>query len=203
MNVLDYILIGVAAFSILRGLMRGAVSQVFGIVGILGGFYIASHYYENVGAELSRNVPAIAGASTIAFIVLFVLTWFCIAVAGHWIARILRGAGLGFLDRLWGGMIGFGKALILGIAAVAILTFFAAENSPLLTGSVLVPYVKESSRFLFKLAPEKVQDAFSQKQKELERFLPSKTLVLPEHVSGPPAGNKEAGNKEKSEKKRQ
>lgn len=198
MNVLDWFLVGVAVFSILRGLMRGAVSQIFGIVGILGGFYVASHYYESVGAELSRNYPSIAGAGTLSFIVLFILTWFCIAVVGHWIARILRGAGLGFLDRLWGGMIGFGKALILGIATVSILTFFAAENSPLLTGSTLVPYVKGASRFLFKLAPDKVQDLFSQKQKELERFLPSKTLVLPERVQAPATGNRE-----KSEKKRQ
>jgi len=185
-NLLDWILIAVAAFSILRGLMRGAISQVFGIAGILGGFVVASHNYQFVGAELTRNFPSLSGAGTIAFIVLFLLTWFCIAVAGYWIGRIIRKAGLGFLDRLWGGMIGFGKALLLAIAVISILTMFAADNSPLLTRSLLVPYVKEASRFLFKLAPDKVQDEFLKRQKELEHFLPGK-LSLPEQPVKEPA----------------
>jgi membrane protein required for colicin V production len=190
MNVLDWILIGVGAFSILRGLMRGAISQIFGIAGILCGFLVASHNYLYVGAELTRNFPTISGAATIGFIVLFLVTWFCIAVAGYWISRLLRSAGLGFLDRLWGGMIGFGKALILAIAAISILTMFAAENSPLLTRSTLVPYVKEASRFLFKLAPDRVQDEFLKKQKDLERFLAGKTTLLPEPAVEPSKENK-------------
>jgi membrane protein required for colicin V production len=196
MNILDWILIGVGAFSILRGLMRGAISQIFGIAGILCGFLVASHNYQYVAAELTRNFPSISGAGTIGFIVLFLVTWFCIAVVGYWIAKILRSAGLGFLDRLWGGMIGFGKALILAIAVVSILTLFAADNSPILTQSILVPYVKEASRFLFKLAPAKVQDEFLMKQKDLEHFLPGK-LSLPQEPVSEPA----KGHKGKSEKK--
>jgi membrane protein required for colicin V production len=194
-NLLDWILLGIGAFSILRGLMRGAVSQIFGIAGILGGFVVASHNYQYVGAELTRNFPTIAGAGTVAFIVLFLLTWFCIAVAGYWIGRLVRRAGLGFLDRLWGAMIGFGKALILSIAAISILTMFAADNSPLLTGSVLVPYVKEASRFLFKLAPAKVQDEFLKKQKDLEHFLPGKLSLPKETVPEPPKQQKGKSDK--------
>ncbi|MEM5787964.1 MAG: CvpA family protein, partial [Syntrophobacteraceae bacterium] len=158
MNVLDWIIAGVAGFSVLRGLMRGAVSQIFGIAGILAGFYIASNYYERVGAEVTRNFPSLSGASTIAFILLFILTWFCIAVAGFWIAKVLRSAGMGFLDRLWGAMIGLGKALLLAIAAISILTMFAARDNPLLTSSILVPHIKEASSYLFKMAPGRVQD---------------------------------------------
>jgi uncharacterized membrane protein required for colicin V production len=87
-------------------------------------------------------------------------------------------------------MIGFGKALILAIAAISILTMFAAENSPLLTRSTLVPYVKEASRFLFKLAPDRVQDEFLKKQKDLERFLAGKTTLLPEPAVEPSKENK-------------
>lgn len=192
MNVLDWILVGVAAFSILRGLMRGAISQIFGIAGILGGFVVASHNFQSVGAEIARNFPSISGAGTVAigFIILFVITWFCIAVAGYWIVRIVRGVGLGFLDRLWGAMIGFCKALILSIAVVSILTMFAPHNSPILTESVLVPYVKEASSFLFKLAPGKVQDEFSKKQKDVERFLSGKLSLQPDDDAEPSKGKR-------------
>lgn len=193
MNILDWILIGIAAFSILRGLMRGFVSQMFGIAGILTGFYIAANNYEYVGAELGRVVPGLAGASpTVAFIFLFLLTWLCIAVAGFWTGRVLRRAGLGFLDRLWGGIVGFVKTLILAIATVAILTLFGFSDSPILTGSVLVPYIKGASGFLFKTAPRSVQNKFLQKQRDLERFLSQKTYLLPEkHSADSPAESKE------------
>ena len=196
MNTLDWILLGVGAFSILRGLMRGAISQIFGIAGILGGFVVASHNYQFVGAELTRNFPSVSGAATIAFIVLFLATWICVAVAGYWVVRIVRSAGLGFLDRLWGAMIGFGKALLLSIAVIAILTMFAADNSPLLSKSVLVPYVKEASRFLFKLAPAKVQDEFLKKQRDLEHFLSGKMSLQNDPLSEQPKEQKG-----KSEKK--
>jgi membrane protein required for colicin V production len=198
LNVLDWVLLGAGAFSVLRGLMRGAISQIFGIAGILGGFIVASHNYQYVGAELTRNFPSIAGASTVGFIVLFLVTWFCISIAGHFIVRIVRKAGLGFLDRLWGAMIGFGKALLLAIAIISILTMFAADNSPLLTKSVLVPYVKEASLFLFKLAPGRVQDEFLKRQKDLEHFLPGK-LTLPKESVGEPAKGQKGKSDAKSE----
>ncbi len=162
MNVLDWIFIGVGAFWILRGLIRGAVSQIFGVAGIFIGFLVASHEYLQVKALLAKDFGSILGDKTAgpaSFILLFLLTWFSIAVVGHLFVRIIRGAGLGFFDRLWGGMIGFGKALLFGIVAIAILTLFSANDNPqIVAGSILAPKIREASRFLFKIAPVKVQE---------------------------------------------
>lgn len=200
MNMLDWVLIGIAAFWVLRGLMRGAISQVFGIAGILCGFLVASHYYEQFGKMITQNFPSFAGPGPIAFILLFLLTWFSIAVLGYCFVRLVRGVGLGFLDRLWGGMIGFGKALLFAIAIVSIMTLFAAADAPLLTRSALVPYIKEASSSLFKIAPDKVQGEFSKKQKELERFLSGKANLLPKPLAG---GDGVPKDKEKSERKKE
>lgn len=183
MNMLDWILAGLAAFSVVRGLMRGAVSQIFGIAGILAGFYVASHKYEQVGAEIHNYFQTLSGTGPIAFILLFILTWFCIAAVGFWIGRLMRSAGLGFLDRIWGGMIGFGKALLIAIAAVSILTLFGAKDTPLLTGSALVPYINEATGFLLKMAPDRVQTEFSKKRQNLKNYLLDKTALPRDRVS--------------------
>ena len=127
MNILDWVLICVGAFWVLRGLMRGAISQIFGVAGILAGFLVASspisareRFYNHAFSFYFRTA-----AGPLCFILLFLLTWFSIAVAGFWIVRVLRSAGLGFLDRLWGAMIGFGKALLFAIVAISILTLFS------------------------------------------------------------------------------
>jgi len=191
MNLLDWILTGVAAFSVLRGLMRGAISQLFGVAGILAGFFVAARYYGQVGAELLRNFPSLSGSGTISFILLFILTWFCISAAGFWIAKIMRSAGLGFLDRLWGGMIGFGKALVLSIAVVSILTMFSPDSN-LLTESVMVKKINMVSNLLFTMAPDNVKNEFSKRQKELENLISRKKALLPDVVSEP---HKEKGDK--------
>ncbi len=170
MNGLDWVMIGVVLFCMLRGIVRGAVSQVFSIAGLLCGFVLASHYYESVAAQLAHAFPRLSGTQIIAFILVFLLAWFCIAVAGYWIARLLRKAGLGFFDRLWGGMIGFGKALVLCIVAISVLTLFVSPQNPLLTRSSLLPYIQEAARILVRVTPDNVQKIFEEKRKELERY---------------------------------
>jgi membrane protein required for colicin V production len=181
MNALDWVLIFVGAFWVLRGLMRGAVSQIFGIAGILAGFYMASHQYQFVGAMINKQFPSLPGNAVlpVSFILMFLLTWFIIAVIGHWIVRMMRMAGMGFLDRLWGGMIGFGKALLFSVIVISLLILFSpGENPALVTQSQLAPMVMQASQYIFKLAPAQVQNELVHKQEEfkklLDNFLPTK-----------------------------
>ncbi|MFZ0930184.1 MAG: CvpA family protein [Syntrophobacteraceae bacterium] len=201
MNILDWILIFAGAFWVLRGLMRGAVSQIIGVAGILTGFLVASHQYLVVGSYITRQFPAISGtaAGPLSFILLFLLTWFSIAVAGFWVVRVLRSAGLGFLDRLWGAMIGFCKALLFAIVTISCLTLFSSGGSPpLVVQSKLAPRVREASQFLFKLAPVKVQEELSKKQKEVQKLLSDRTSTLLDSFFGHGANSKEKGESNKN-----
>lgn len=197
MNLFDWMLIGVAVFCVLRGMMRGAVSQLLGIAGILAGFYLATNNYQQVGGQLryyfhSLSVPA---SETIAFALLFLLTWFCISAVGFWIGVIMRRAGLGFLDRIWGAMIGFAKAVLIGIAAVSILTLFGVHDNPLLTESKLMPYLNEASTTLLKMAPEKVQIEFRKNLELLERFMSEKMKLPVEPKSEKPKADNDKNSK--------
>ena len=200
MNILDWILICTAGFWVLRGFMRGAVSQVFGLAGILAGFLVASYQYELVSLFLARQLPSIATVSSpLSFVLLFVLTWFCIAVAGFWVAKIMYGVGLGFIDRLWGAMIGFGKALLFAIIAISILTLFSvAGDSPLIAKSRLAPSVMGASRLLFELAPANVQNEFSHKQQDLKKLVSERTSGLIGSFVGNRSGSKEKGGSDKN-----
>jgi membrane protein required for colicin V production len=201
MNILDWILICAGAFWVLRGLMRGAISQIIGVAGILTGFLVASHQYQPVGTFITRQFPSISAtaAGPLGFILLFLLTWFSIAVAGFWVVRVLRSAGLGFLDRLWGAMIGFAKALLFAIVTISFLTLFSAGgNSPLIAQSTLAPRVREASQFLFKLAPVKVQEELTRKQKEVQKLLTERTSTLLDSFFGHGSDSKEKGERNKN-----
>jgi membrane protein required for colicin V production len=180
--------------------MRGAVSQIFGVAGILIGFLVAAHQYQLVSVYISGQFPSISGtvARPLSFILLFLLTWFSIGVAGFWVVRVIRSAGLGFLDRLWGAMIGFGKAFLFAIVTISILTLFSSGgNSPLVAQSKLAPKVREASQFLFKLAPPKVQEELSKKQQEMKNLVSERTSGLLDSFFGNSTDSKEKGGRNK------
>ncbi|MGV8075051.1 MAG: CvpA family protein [Syntrophobacteraceae bacterium] len=179
MNGFDWVLIGISAFCMLRGLFRGAISQVFGIAGILGGFLLALHSYASLAQRLLAVFPNFAGAQPICFIALFALTWFCIAVVGHWTAKLVYGTGLGSFDRFLGGILGVGKAFILASILISVLTIFLPGNSNILTQSVIVPYVKDGTRILLELVPEKFQNDLQEKQKDLDKYMPDRKEPKP------------------------
>jgi membrane protein required for colicin V production len=150
-----------------------------------------------------RQLPSISPGlgKPLSFIVLFIIAWFVVGAVGSWIVRLIRSVGLGFLDRLWGAMIGFGKALLFAIIVVSILTLFSADgNPPLLAQSLLAPHIREASEFLCKLTPEKVQAELSKKRQDVKKFVnggPSKVVapILERSLSPDP---KEKGERNKN-----
>jgi membrane protein required for colicin V production len=180
--------------------MRGAISQIFGIAGILIGFFVAAHQYLQVSTFMSRQIPSISAAAALplSFILLFLCTWFAIAVVGSWIVRIVRSAGLGFIDRLWGAMIGFCKALLFAIVTISVLTLFSTGgNAPLVAQSRLAPIITEASRYLFKIAPQKVQEELSKKQNEVKKLVSERTSTLLDSFFGLSSKPKEKGGTNK------
>jgi len=170
MNELDWILASLGLLCIGRGAWRGAVSQVFGIAGALGGFFLASHFYGKLTVQLSNAFPGLSGVPFISFIILFVLTWFCLGMIGFFLARLLHRGGLGFMDRLLGAIVGLGKALVLAIIIISILTFFVQPTKSFLLQSRLAPYVQEAARFVILATPESVQRQFDLKRNELKHY---------------------------------
>lgn len=169
MNGLDWILVVVALFCVLRGIARGAVSQVFGLAGALGGFLVAAHFHQAVGEQLKHVFPRFGGAPAVSFILLLSLTWFCLGMVGFLFSRALRKTGLAFLDRLGGGVVGFAKAVILALILISGLTLFLSSRSPLLVRSALTPYVYRIARLVIQATPENVQRIFEEKRRALEK----------------------------------
>ncbi len=169
LNGLDWILLTVTLFCAMRGLWRGAISQVFGIAGVMGGFILASHFFEGVAVALHRQFPNIAQPLMISYLLIFFLAWFCIGAAGYWLSGLLRRSPLGFIDRIMGLGVGLVKALVMAAILISLLTFFLPPQSTVLTQSVLTPYVLQGSRILIAITPITVRESFHKKKDDLMR----------------------------------
>lgn len=187
MNALDWILLGVTIICVVRGIWRGAVSQVFGIAGLCGGFLTAAHYYQGVALRLAHAFPKLTAAPAVSFVALFLLAWFCIALVGFGLSKLLHRSGLSFFDRFLGAGVGLGKAALFSIIVISMLTFFLSAENPLLFESTLVPHVQGVARIAIKATPQSVQQLFESKRLEIERYWA--------HYERPKASGVEADNR--------
>lgn len=181
-NVLDWMLIIVGALSLVRGLWRGAVSQIFGLLGFAGGFFLAYRHGEALGARLAMHFPSLPQPVLFSDVLLFVLTWFLVALAGAWIARSLHSGGLGGPDRIIGGALGLLKGALVVILLVWGLSFIVPPDHALWKQSRIVPYVQQATQLLVEAAPE----SFRQKLHDPTK----KSPALPRGKNGQPPGSK-------------
>ncbi len=170
LTALDWLLAAVILFCAMRGFWRGAISQVFGIAGVLGGFLLAAYFHDNVAVPLHTALPKLTQPRMASFLLVFFLAWFCIGTAGYWLSGLLRRTGLSSLDRLGGLAVGLVKALAIASVAISLLTFFLPPQNLILRQSVLAPYVCEGSRLLLEATPKSLRDSFDKKREELKRY---------------------------------
>ena len=140
-NGFDWLLAGILLFSMIAGLRRGFVRTVFGLAGFVGGFLLASWKYVRVG-EMIIDAGWIRSTSA-AMVVAYVLIVVFVALGVELVAKILqksvRSVGLGFMDRMLGGLFGFVRGWMIGIALLMIPATFAPQ-SKLVATSILSPY---------------------------------------------------------------
>ncbi len=179
MALLDWILILVLGLSLLRGLWRGAVSQLFGIMGFIAGFFLAQRFGPDLGARLAAVFSSLPHPAFIAAALLFMLTWFLVALAGAWISRGLRSGGVGGTDRLLGGALGLVKGGLGVLVLVWAIGFLFPPDHPLFRDSRLLPYAQAASRFLIEAAPKSFQERMDDMSKKVPKLSPEKDAKIP------------------------
>jgi len=120
MTWFDYAVIAVLAVSVLIGVWRGFVREVFALGGWVAAFVAAMVFAGEAGELLPASSATPFVRSAAAGVVIFVVVLIACSIAGILLAKVFRVAGLGLADRTLGGAFGFARgALILLISVLA------------------------------------------------------------------------------------
>jgi len=135
MNILDYIILGLIAFFVLKGIFRGFFREIASLAGIIFGIWIGNHYYPQLANILKTYIPFEKFLSLISFFLLFVVVVILFNLFGIFLHHFFKKLLVAWLDR----GLGFGLALIKGIIIsyllIVLLIFFIPSKSPLVTKS--------------------------------------------------------------------
>jgi membrane protein required for colicin V production len=180
----------------LKGIINGFFKEVFGLVGIIGGLFIASRVGNEVGQYLSDMFLKLTNTSAINF------TGFLVTLAVFWLFMVLVGgifkklsfmSGLGIIDRLFGFVFGAGKffliAAVIAHAAYNIKVAKTAIDESSMKNSVLFPIMVKTGAYIMKIDPTEVT-------KDINEQIDKTTKKVTQGVSDTATKKVEEGAKE-------
>jgi membrane protein required for colicin V production len=139
MNLFDWFLVSILAWSTVSAFMRGIIIELFSIGGLIAGILIASWNYNHAAAlleQLTSNVPI---AKITAFLLLAIGIMVLCTLLGKALNRTAQAIGLGFFDRVLGAVFGLGRGCLIGVAIFMAVAAFR-PSPPWVENSRLSPY---------------------------------------------------------------
>jgi len=140
MSALDIILAIFLFYFAFKGFSSGFIISVATLIGLVLGFYAASHFSEFTAAWLQNDMGLkSANIKLIAYIVTFVIVVVLIFLLGRFLTGVVKTVGLGIVNRLAGALLGIAKGLL--IASFIFLLFMRIDPH----GSLLSTSQKKES----------------------------------------------------------
>jgi len=165
LNVLDIVFLIIAGISILLGIIKGFIRELFSLVFLIIGGVLAFLFYNDVGGVLVKLLKNRDIANFAGFIVIFAGILIVGAVTTYAIKKVFTFGPLKAVDRILGGVFGLVRGIM--ISAVIVMAFLAfPAHDDLLVKSKIAPYLVDTIRVAMKLFPESV----AQKMKFIDRI---------------------------------
>ena len=144
MNLLDYIIIIIMIFLIIRGVLRGFVREIFALAGIVLGIWLGILFQPQVTRLLQSYLPNVQYLPLISTAILFIAIFISCNIMGLIIKFLFKKAFLGGLDRVLGALLAVTKGVFIIYILLIILTFFLPPRTPIIAGSRLAPWIIKS-----------------------------------------------------------
>ncbi|MDC0206324.1 CvpA family protein [Nitrospinae bacterium] len=142
MTTFDIIVFSILGLSVVLSLFKGLVKEIFSLLSYLGGYLMAAHYQQSFAQVFIEIIPSKAIAKLIAFIAIYIFTAIIISLIGRvFRSMIISATKLSIFDRLIGGVVGFGKGLIIIVAIIYPIQFFPNISQKLTQDSQTAPYL--------------------------------------------------------------
>jgi membrane protein required for colicin V production len=124
MTAFDWIVILILAASVILGLLRGLVAEIFSLASWIVAFIAAKFGASAVASLLPMDVESEGMRNIVGFVVVFLAAMIIVMLLGRLVKGAVGAVGLGGADRAVGGVFGLlrGVVILLGLTLVAGLT---------------------------------------------------------------------------------
>jgi len=158
MGWLDYAVLGVFAVSLALGAWRGLVREVVSILGWVIAFLAANLFAGPLGPSMPQAIPTPELRVAAAFVAVFIGALIVTSLAGLLLSKIVKGVGLGGLDRLLGAVFGAARGLLIVLAAALLAGLTSAPRQEFWRDSVSGPLLAQGVIAVKPLLPQTLSE---------------------------------------------
>ena len=144
----------------IKGFMNGFIKEVFGLVGLVAGVWLASRLAGDAATFIDTNfihVENTAMLKLLGFLAVLAVVWLGATILGSIFSKLTSMSGLGFMNRLLGFIAGGGKYFIifaLIVTALSNVTLVKDNIGKYVNDSVLYPYLLKTGASIIHLDPK-------------------------------------------------
>lgn len=166
----------------LKGILNGFFKEIFGLIGIIGGIFIASRVGNSVGKLINDSVLKFqndAAVSFTGFLVTLALFWLFMIGIGIIFKKLSSASGLGIFDKLLGFVFSTSKFFL--IASVILYSTYNIKAmrtnlDSMMKNSLLFPILVETGSFIMKLDPIEISN-------EINSTIEKNSQILEENIT--------------------
>ena len=170
-NVFDWFLVALLAWSTIVAFLRGIILVLFSFAGLIAGILLAGWYYHQLAMRLSGWIATRAAAEIISFLLIAISVMVFAGLIGRLVRRTAKAIGLGIPDRLLGGLFGFARGCLLGVAVMMAIAAFL-PGSRWVANSRLAPYFLDGAHAVSFVVPTDLQQRILHGAQELKHNAP-------------------------------
>jgi len=158
-NYFDVTIGAVILLLAVKGFINGAIKEIFGLAGLIGGVYFASRLASDAAKFIDENFIHIENAALfklIGFMSVLIIIWLSATILGAIFAKLTSASGLGFMDRLLGFVAGGGKYFVifaLIVTALSNVALIRENTKKYVDDSLLYPILYRAGSAIIKIDP--------------------------------------------------
>lgn len=127
-SIFDIVIASFVLIVGIKGIFRGLIKELAGLLGLVAGVYLASTFARNIGGWIDQEVVAIQNSSAISllgFLAVLITVWVGFMTLGWLISTLVKMTGLGLVDKVLGFIFAGGKVFV--IIAVIVYALSSIE----------------------------------------------------------------------------
>jgi membrane protein required for colicin V production len=164
MSILDFFLLIPLGYGAWRGFKKGLIIEIFTLLAIIVGIYVAVHFSDALSQKIIENVgEEYSSTPAVSFTLIFLAVGALIYFGGVALEKVIKVVNLSLMNRMFGSLFGLIKALYL--TSILLVTYesydpngklISLENrensllySPIKYTSIkTIPFLSESRLYL-------------------------------------------------------
>ena len=161
LNWIDWLCLAILGISLLLGLWRGLIYEIFAIIGWVAAFFLAQHYAPALQPQLARLFSlenwGAAAQYALAFVLLFIAVLIVSSLLAWGLKNLSAAIGLKPLDRVLGACFGLLRAALILLTLTALAHLTSLPKDPDWRSAQAAPHLDSSLAQVKPLLPAKIQ----------------------------------------------